>query len=94
MSNPAPKTSPEPKKLAKFYEIKSFTTKQVKYTVRHMPDDTWLCDCPRGVFAPTPASGLPCKHILLAQKMEAYPLDPVKWAIARAELLGKPKIDD
>lgn len=76
----------EPKKLARFFEIKSFTQKDVTYTVRRMPDDTWHCSCPQGVFNRL------CKHILLAQQMDAYPHDKVKWAIARAELMARGKV--
>jgi hypothetical protein len=83
MSNADVNTS---KPRAKFFKVKSFTTKGVEYNVRHLPDGAWVCNCPRQISKKDP-----CKHIKVAQEMERYPLEAWRWSAVRARVMGEAK---
>ena len=58
---------------AKFYKVKSLTTKGKEYIVREMPDGGWRCECPRFVFQAR-GSEEDCKHITrLKNEMQRLP---------------------
>jgi hypothetical protein len=35
---------------ARFYQVKSFSDPNKIYVVRQLPDGSWHCSCPQGVF--------------------------------------------
>lgn len=43
----------------KIYKVKSFTNPKIEYTVRHLDNGEWRCDCPAFIFNDKKH----CKHI-------------------------------